>query len=162
MGLPAHPLLVHAPVVFVPLLALLAIAYAFIPVVRQHTRWVVGVLAVITPLSSLAAKLSGDAFFDRLDAAGRITEGFYPVLEEHQRLGNLTLVASVVLAVLTLLLVYFVRPGAPVVERLTGGAGARPVLLVALRVLVVIAAAVSVYYLFRTGDSGASAVWEGY
>ena len=30
-GIPAHPLLVHAAVVFVPLLALAAVAYAFLP-----------------------------------------------------------------------------------------------------------------------------------
>ena len=44
-GIPAHPLLLHAAVVFVPLLALATIAYAFVPFVRPHTRVVLGLLA---------------------------------------------------------------------------------------------------------------------
>ena len=156
-GLPAHTLLVHAAVVFVPLLALLAVAYALLPVIRPHTRWVLGVLAVAAPIAALLAKLSGDAFFDRLDAADRITAGFYPVIEEHQRLGNLTLISTIVLGVLTLALVFFVRPRAA-----HGAAGRQRWLLLGLRVLIVVAAAITLFYVIRTGDSGARAVWEGY
>lgn len=161
MGLPAHPLLVHAAVVFVPLLAILAAAYAFIPFIRPHVRWVLGLLAIVTPISALLAKLSGDAFFERLDSGGRITPEFYPTLEAHQQLGNLTLYATIALAVLTLALVYFVRPGAAA-ERAACGAGSTRILLLVLRALTLVAAAVSVYYVVRTGDSGASAVWTGY
>lgn len=156
-GLPAHVLYVHAAVVLVPLLALLAVAYALIAAVRPHTRWVLGVLAVAAPVAALLAKLSGDAFFERLDAAGRITPGFYPVIENHQQLGNITLIATTVLGILTLALVFLVRP------RGAGGeTGRRRWLLLGLRALIVVAAAVTLFYVIRTGDSGARAVWEGY
>ncbi|QSB12781.1 hypothetical protein JQS43_13895 [Natronosporangium hydrolyticum] len=161
MDIPAHPLLVHAPVVFVPLLALLAIAYAFVPVIRPHTRWVLGALAVVTPISALFAKLSGDAFFDRLDEAGRITEGFYPTLEEHQALGNMTAFTTAILGLATLALVLFVVPRRSAAALEPGG-GAQPLLLLGLRVLTVLAALASLYYVVRTGDTGAKAVWTGY
>ncbi|MEJ3745687.1 DUF2231 domain-containing protein [Actinomycetes bacterium KLBMP 9797] len=155
MGIPAHPLLVHAAVVFVPLLALLAIAYAFVPAVRRHTRWVLGLLAVGAPLAALAAKLSGDAFFARMNARDAITEGFYPTIDNHRDLGTLTLYAAVVLGLLTLALVFLVAPaGGTAVVR----TGALPI---ALGVLVAVASAASLYYVIRTGDSGAKAVWTG-
>nr|MDT0659918.1 DUF2231 domain-containing protein [Micromonospora sp. DSM 115978] len=160
MGIPAHPLLIHAAVVFVPLLALLAIAYSFVPVVRSHTRWVLGLLAIGAPASALFAKLSGDAFFERLQANGRVTEGFIPVLEEHQNLGEMTLYASLVLGVLTLALVYLVAPRAAAAHT-AGRAGQSRVVSLGLGVLTLIAAVASIYYVVRTGDTGAKAVWEG-
>ncbi|MFY1637926.1 hypothetical protein ACN27F_32405 [Solwaraspora sp. WMMB335] len=160
-GIPAHPLLLHAAVVFVPLLALLTIAYALIPVIRPHTRWVLAVLAVVAPVSALVTKLSGDAFFARMDGAGRITDSFRPVIEEHEQLGNLTLVATMVLGVLTLALAYLVAPRVVAAAGASAGGGGRLLPLV-VRILAIVAAGVSVYFVVRAGDSGAKAVWTGY
>jgi len=156
-GLPAHPLLVHAAVVFVPLLGVLAAGYALVPLVRPHIRWVLGLLALAAPVTALLAKLSGDEFFARLAANDEITPDFYPTIEAHQDLGNLTLYTSIPLAVLTLALVYVVGPRDAV--RVPGGLGPARVWSLALRGLTVVAAAVSLYYVIRTGDSGANAVW---
>ncbi|MFJ6154557.1 DUF2231 domain-containing protein [Micromonospora profundi] len=158
MGLPAHPLVLHAAVVFVPLLALLTVGYAFVPPIRPHTRWVLGLLAVGAPLSALLAKLSGDAFFDRMRSANRVTPEFLPKLEAHQEFGDFTLWASIGLAIVALALVRFVAP-----RTAEGNADARQgrTLSVALQVLSLVAAGVAVYYVIRTGDSGAKAVWEG-
>jgi hypothetical protein len=147
-------------VVFVPLLAILTAAYALVPLVRPHTRWVLGLLALATPHCALLAKLSGDAFFARLQSRDRVTPEFIPKLEAHQRLGTLTLYATIVLALLTLALVYFVGPRVAV-ARAAGGGGSTRVLSLALVALSVVAAAVSLYYVVRTGDSGAKAVWTG-
>ena len=110
MGIPAHPLVLHAAVVFVPLLALLTVAYALVTPIRPHTRWVLGLLAVGAPICALLAKLSGDAFFDRLRSANRVTPEFVPKLEAHQDFGDLTLYATIGLAVVALALVWFVAP----------------------------------------------------
>jgi hypothetical protein len=160
MGIPAHPLLVHAPVVFVPLLAILTVAYALLAFVRPHIRWVLGLLALATPLSALTAKLSGDAFFARLQARDLVTPEFFPTLEAHQQLGTRTLYATTVLAILSLALVYFVGPRVAA-ARAAGGAGSTRVLSLVLGALSLVAAAVSLYYVVRTGDSGAKAVWTG-
>ncbi len=160
MGIPAHPLLIHAAVVFVPLLALVAAAYAVLPFLRPHIRLVLAGLAVIGPITAVLAKLSGDAFFGRLRERGRVTEGFIPVIERHQDFGDRTMWAAIVLGVLTLALVYVVAPTGAAL-RYAGGAGGTRVVSVALTVLALAAAAIALYYVIRTGDSGAKAVWEG-
>jgi hypothetical protein len=154
-GIPAHPLVLHAAVVFVPLLALLAIAYALVAPIRPHTRWVLALLAVGAPVCALLAKLTGDAFFERLRSANRVTPEFVPKLEAHQEFGDMTLYATIALAVVALALVRFVPP------RAAEGVAANRAVTVTLQVLSVVAAAVAVYYVVRTGDSGAKAVWEG-
>lgn len=154
---PIHPLLVHVPVVFVPLLALLVAAYALVPRFRPHVRWVTGLLAVATPISALLSKLTGDDFFERLDAEGRITESFYPKLETHQDFGNYTLYSTIALGLLALALVYFVRP--PGTDA-AGPGGPSRVRAFGLGALSLVAAGVSLYFVIRTGDSGASAAWS--
>ncbi|MEU6203341.1 DUF2231 domain-containing protein [Micromonospora musae] len=156
MGIPAHPLVLHAAVVFVPLLALLSVGYAFVPVIRQHTRWVLGLLAVGAPAAALLTKLSGDAFLARLRRANQVSPEYLPKLEAHQDLGNLTLYATIAAAVVALALVRLVAPtGSP------AAAANRPALTWSLRALALLTAAAALYYVLRTGDSGAKAVWEG-
>ncbi|RAO27782.1 hypothetical protein PSN13_05670 [Micromonospora saelicesensis] len=162
MGIPAHPLLLHAAVAFVPLLALLTVGYAFVPPIRPHTRWVLALLAVGAPVAALLTKLSGDAFLERMRAANRVTPEFLPKLEAHQEFGDITLYASIGLGVVALALVRLVPPRAADADADAGADGrpGRPLTL-ALQVLSLVAAAVTVYYVVRTGDSGAKAVWEG-
>ncbi|MEU8082381.1 DUF2231 domain-containing protein [Micromonospora sp. NPDC049101] len=160
MGLPAHPLVLHAAVVFVPLLALLTVGYALVAPIRPHTRWVLGLLAVGAPVAALLAKLSGDAFFERMRAANRITPEFLPKIEAHQEFGDITFWATLLLAIVALALVRFVPPRAAEAGATGDGRPGRA-LTVALQVLSVVAAGIVVYYVIRTGDSGAKAVWEG-
>lgn len=165
-GVPSHPLLVHAAVVFIPLLAIMAGAYALAPFIRPHIRWVLGALAVATPGAALFAKLSGDAFFARLRGKDMISPEVGRAIAEHRDLGNLTLISSLVLAAAALALVYLVRPALAVTLAPEAAAPApvRPARAVALglSVVVVLAAVVSLYFVVRTGDSGAKAVWTGF
>jgi hypothetical protein len=158
-GVPTHPLLVHAAVVLVPLLVLVTIAYAVLPFVRPHVRWVLALLALAAPASAVLAKLSGEVFYDRLEAAGRISGPYVQRLKEHEEFGEYTMYTSIGLGVLALVLVLAVRPR---VESLVGrprrsGRG----LQLVLGVLSVAAAVATAYYVVRTGDSGAKSVWEG-
>ena len=59
-GLPVHPLAVHLPVVLVPLLAAVTLAYVLIPRVRRQTGWLLAGLSVVTPLAAFGAYLSGE------------------------------------------------------------------------------------------------------
>jgi hypothetical protein len=160
MGVPMHPLLVHVPVVFVPLLALLAAAYAIVPFVRPHTRLVLALLALVTPIAVLLARLSGEALFDRGLERGDITPDFVPRIEDHQSLGNWTLYSTIALGILALALVYFVAPRVAATAA-AGSASNSRVLSIVLSGLSIVAAGVSLYFVIRTGDSGAKNVWEG-
>jgi hypothetical protein len=159
-GLPVHALVVHAAVVLVPLLAVAAIAYALLPFVRPHLRWVLALLAVATPGAVFAAKLSGDAFRAALLKADRFSPEVLVKVNKHREFGTMTLYATLAFAVITLLLVFVVAPRRRAAPGSVGRSGSRSAMGWVLSALTVVAAGVSVYYVFRTGDSGARSVWE--
>lgn len=145
-GLPLHPLAVHAAIVFVPLLALVAGAYALVPKLRGRLTWAAVTLAVIAPASAVVTVLSGDSFQQR---RGLPLEG---ALADHRTLGLVTMTVTLVLAAVTLVLVW--------VRRLGGGVGAARWTDRTLIVLLVVAAAVALFSIVRSGDTGARMVWE--
>jgi hypothetical protein len=173
LGIPAHPLLVHAAVVFVPLQVLAAFVYALVPVARRFIAWVVVGLAVVAPITALTAKLSGDALRERLVRAGAVSPEFLPKIEEHNSFGDSTLYASLILSVLTIALVVVQvsrsrpsrDPGDATSgdnEAATSGRGKAPmVLAVVLTIGVVAIGGATGYYVFKTGDTGAHMVWTG-
>jgi len=162
LGLPAHPLLVHAAVVFVPLLILVAVGYALIPRLRRYLAWAAVALAIIAPASALLAKLSGDAFRARMVREGTATPDFLPMIDEHRGFGTNLAWAAGALGLLVLILVAVTWRA-----RASSGDGAdvqqKPFTPVAIALIVGVlaAGAVSGYYVFKAGDSGARMVWTG-
>lgn len=155
LGLPAHPLLVHAAVVFGPLLVAVVAAYALVPAVRRYVAWAVVLLGVVTPGSLWLAKLSGDAFLRRKVAAGAGPD-YVARVSQHQDFGELAAWSGTALGVLALVLVYVCTAAA----RKPASNGSR-ITVYAATVLSLIAAAVLGYYIFKTGHSGATNVWQG-
>ncbi|MEV6636465.1 DUF2231 domain-containing protein [Actinoplanes sp. NPDC051470] len=151
-GLPVHALVLHAAVVFVPLLALGAIVYALVGLWRAKIGWAVLLLAVIAPITALVAMLSGNKLHERLLEQGLKGRGA-EIINDHMGFGTRTFSFSLALGVVTLVLVLATqrRPGSL----------SRVVDLV-LAVVTVALAAITGYYVYRTGDSGATAVWGQY
>jgi hypothetical protein len=149
-GIPAHPLLVHAAVVFVPLLALGALAYALVPPLRFRFRW---------PVALVAARLSGDAFRARLQAKNLISPEYVSKIADHKQFGDAAMYATLGLALATLVFVLAVPGRPPGFENARAGG----VVLQAIFAVVLIAlSGAAVYYVVRTGDSGAHMVWNGF
>ncbi|MEU7903014.1 DUF2231 domain-containing protein [Actinoplanes sp. NPDC049118] len=149
-GMPVHALVVHAAVVFVPLLALAAIAYAVLPRWRSKIGWAAVLLAIAAPASAAVAMLSGTKLHDRLVANG-LSGPPLEAIDEHMGFGTLTFYFSLGLGVVTLIMVV-----------LASRKASRPLPRAAelgLAVIMVALAVISGYYVFRTGDSGAQAVW---
>jgi hypothetical protein len=166
LGLPAHPLLVHAAVVLVPLLALGGIVYAVAPFARRHLRWVVGLLAFAAVGAVVAAKLSGDQFSKNQNFSGQEIQS---QIGSHSTFGDRAMWFTIGLGVVVLALVLLVRPAAGRGPRrgpddtLVAPRGGSPVVLqVVLGLLTVALAGVTMYYIFKTGDSGANMVWNGF
>jgi uncharacterized membrane protein len=151
-GLPVHALVLHAAVVFVPLLALGAIVYAVVPRWRSRTGWAVLLLAVVAPLTALVAMLSGNELYDRLIDQGISGRGA-EIIDDHMGFGTLTFWFSLALGVVSLILVLATLRKAGSLPRAAD---------LGLTVITVALAAISGYYVFRTGDSGATAVWGTY
>ena len=149
-GMPVHALVIHAAVVFVPLLALAAIVYAVAPRLRTKVGWAAVLLALAAPVATFVAMESGEKLRDRMVAQG-MTGPPLEAIDDHMGYGTLTFYFTLGLGVLTLLTVF-----------LTLRREARPLPAAAnlvLAVIMVALAAVSGYYVYKTGDSGAQAVW---
>lgn len=165
MGLPAHPLLVHAAVVLVPLFIVVALGYALIPRLRPYLAWVAVALAIMAPGAALLAKLSGDAFRARMVREGTATPDFLPMIDEHRGFGTNLAWSVGALALLVLILVAVTwRTRASSADGSDGtDVRQKPFTPVAIALIVGIlaAGAVSGYYVFKAGDSGARMVWTG-
>jgi uncharacterized membrane protein len=152
-GLPLHPLVVHAAVVFAPLAALLGLAYALVPRWRWALRWPLAVVTLVALASAVLAAASGKAFLESRPALLEL-----PGVDKHRSAGyqlrNLMLLFTVAAG----LAVW--RLGGP--SALASGKGARAQhgsadLVVAG--LLVIAAVATLVGTFLAGHSGATAVW---
>lgn len=144
-GLPAHPLIVHAVVVLVPLAALGGLAISALTSMRLRYGTLVVAGALAGMLSNIAAQLSGP------DLAGSLDQ-LSPAALRHMELGDDLLVWTILLFVGTAVqmvgqrLVDSDRPQGRVV-RLAG------------IVVTVVAAVVATVQTVRIGHAGSYAVW---
>ena len=152
-GLPVHALVLHAAVVFIPLLALVAVAYAVVPRWRSQTWWAALLLALVAPVVAFVTRESGIQLYARVIARG-ISRAGRRILDNHMHFGTLTMWFTIALGVVTLVMVL-------ATVRRTGNRLPRAADL-GLAVIMVVLAAITGYYVFRTGDSGATAVWGTY
>jgi hypothetical protein len=170
-GLPAHALLVHVVVVFIPLAAVLLVVMAFWPQARRRlsvfTAIIAGVALVSVPLTTEA----GDWLEHRVPPS--------TLVRAHTRLGDTMLPWAIGLFVLAAAVAVHEilrspgrtttsartdHPGAahaPVTRAQTtrgDGSGGRAVSVV-IAVLALVVAAGSIFTVYKIGDSGARAAW---
>lgn len=139
-GLPVHPLVVHAAVVLVPLVALAALAMSYWPSFSIKYGKPVLILAVIAQLSLFVAKASGEPFEERLGKE----------IERHADLGEIAPLTFIPLLVLLFIRWRMDRSGAtvgsPRVRRLVS-------------ILLALSAILALVFIYLTGHSGAESVW---
>lgn len=151
-GLPSHPLLVHGPVVLIPLLALLMLAL----LVKRDWRatvgpWVVLLGIVMLGLTAIAAGSGEDLQANVKDTA---------LVRHHAELGSAMRPIAFAMVVALVLLVapaWAWRRGGPgVLVRLAQSRGWSMI----VAVLVVVTAVLGTYWIIQTGHSGAESVWH--
>lgn len=141
-GVPLHPLVVHAAVVFTPLAALAALAHA-VPSWRDRVRWPLVVLAAISLVSIWVAYLSGEDL--RTDRFGSVTGTLAERIEDHEEWAGRLRIGVTVFAVLAFASAWLhTRTGA---------------VRIALTVLTVLGALATLVLVYKTGDAGARATW---
>lgn len=156
-GLPAHPLIVHVPIVLVPLAAVGAVLMLW-PFLRAKIGWATVIIAGIATVFTFLAVGSGEA----LEGAVERTTASKQLLETHTEMGEnlrpwILLLFLVLLGIM--LFDHFRAKGA------AGGASKltpqrAKTIGVILSVLSIVFAALSTYWVVKIGHSGAKASWE--
>ena len=151
-GLPLHPLIVHAVVIFVPLAALSAILFAVMP----RWRWLLRLPTILLALGAVVvcriAVISGSDLQKDRDLHSAL-------LDRHMTWGH-RLEYSVWVFAVVAIVAWWVLPH---VTQLVGREGREtpaPALVTIVTVLLPIAAAVVLVFAVITGDAGAKAVWK--
>jgi hypothetical protein len=157
-GMPLHPLIIHAPVLGIPLAFLLAGLFAF-PRTRAWARWPLAVTVVGATAATFAAKESGEALSTRMNLPAE--SPVLGLIRQHEALADqlfYIMLGYAVIAVATVLLIppRVAVPGDPAsVKRSSRG----PLGVVLLGLLLVVGA-VALVWVARVGDLGARAVWN--
>ena len=156
-GLPAHILLVHAIVVLLPLAALLLVLSALWPAARAKLA---GPNAILSVLVVILVPITTDAgeWLERRVART-------PLVHNHTELGDTAIYVAIPVAILALIVWWrrreSVRNEETTSSRRTFLAPASTAVTVVVSVLAIAAAGAAVYDIYRIGDSGAQASWQG-
>jgi hypothetical protein len=177
-GLPAHPLIVHIPVVLLPLAAVGVLVTLFRRSWYERYRWAVLAIGTVGTVGAYYSAASGEELEDMF----RQREGAEAVREIHEHADAGEQARNMAILFLVVLTVYVVVPwlldrrAAPpaasvdsvdAVDAVDAGNAVvargpirwlRPLLMV----LVTIAAAASVYTVIDAGHTGASRAWDEY
>ncbi len=145
-GLPAHPLVVHAAVVLLPLAAVLTVVCAALPRARRHYAPVALGLAIVALVAVGLAQGSGEALEESVDE----TE----LVEEHTGMGERVLPWSIAVVVAAAAVTAI-----PVLERRRPTIPGRTITAVVV-VLAVVAGAGATWTVIEVGHSGAKATWS--
>jgi len=140
-GLPLHPLVVHAAVVFGSLAAVAALGYVALPRWRPVLRWPMLGVVLIGVGSVVAAYYSGNSFFNSRPPEIRAS----PRVLNHQHLARQLFWITLAFGAVAIVAAWL--------SRRTGA------VRVALDVLLAAGAVVVLVWVVRTGEAGARAVW---
>jgi hypothetical protein len=157
-GMPLHPLIIHAPVVGIPLALLLAALFAF-PRTRAWARWPLALTVLGSAAATFAARESGQALKASLGLKPGNPVG--DLIERHQALADQLFYIMLGYAVIAVAAVFLV----PARDAATGDGAStvrsnRGPLGLVLLLLLLAAAAVATVWTARVGDIGARAVWN--
>jgi uncharacterized membrane protein len=154
-GLPAHPLLVHAPVVLIPLAGIIAVVFAFKPAWLDRYGWGLVALAGVGALGGILAAGSGEGL------ASLQNQAETGAREDHFELGeiarNLGILFFVI--VLAVVLVRHLARKKAATDGVWAKANSKGA-AIAMSVLLVAGAAGATITISQAGHQGAKLVWE--
>jgi hypothetical protein len=149
-GLPAHPLLLHAPVILIPILAMAVVAGVARPAWRRRYGVGVAALAIVALGSTFLAAGAGEKFKDQRDAMrARFGGGEDPALHRHAELAGTLRVIMVVAVIAIVALV--------VLDRMARAIPAAAI--TGLAVAALITSLLAGVWTVRTGHAGAKVTW---
>ncbi len=165
-GLPAHPLVVHAPVVLVPLATIGVIVTLVRTAWYERYRWAVLATGIAGAVGAMLAASSGEELEHGIErTGGREPVGLHAHVEAGETARNLAIVFAVVLVAYTVVPWFLARratssaPETPGPETAGSWSGAPTWMRPVLRVLVALAALGATVTTIDAGHSGAEVVW---
>lgn len=153
-GLPAHPLLVHFPVVVVPIAAAMGILMAVRPAWLDRFGWWLVGTSGLGFLGAILAAGSGESLEEKV----RESE----VLEHHTQLGETARVVAGILFLVAVLVVgarYWMRKNTEKSNGLTNFLKSQAGVVVVSAIMVV-ASGAAAYTMVDAGHQGAKASWQ--
>jgi uncharacterized membrane protein len=157
-GMPLHPLILHVPVIGIPLALLLAVLFAF-PRTRAWARWPLALTVLGATAATFAARQSGEALKARMSLKPGNPVG--DLIERHEALANQLFYIMLGYSVIAVAAAFLVPRRVETTNE--GGGTARPSrspLGLILLALLVAVAAVAFVWTARVGDIGSRAVWN--
>lgn len=155
LGVPTHPLAVHAPVVLVPIAAVVAVVFSVRADWRRRVGWFMPGAVFVLVVMLFVAKESGEA--------AKEADNIFGDIAQHEDLANATFVLSIVWLLLTLAVAIRDRMAGPTRAQAVSAdvlAPSRDQIAMVLAVLATIAAIVTTIWLIRTGHAGAESRWK--
>ena len=157
-GLPAHPLIIHVPVVLIPLSILGALTCVSRPQWFDRYGILLCLISIVGMSSIFLAMNAGSALQGILHLTGQPAH----LISEHSQAAGILAVVFVAFTAILILTFSAERisghmgpTGLVVADRLLGTDRTR----ITLRIMLVVLALASAYMVFRVGDLGAKAVW---
>jgi hypothetical protein len=158
-GLPAHPLFVHVPVVLIPTTVVAAVVFMVKPQWFSRYGIALAVVSIVAMSSIFLTMEAGAALRAALHLQGQAAK----LISEHSHAAHILAIVYVLFTA-TLIVTFAAM-------RISGGMPTglaivdRPLspksVFTALRVVLVLLSVGAGYMVFRTGDLGAKAVWQG-
>ena len=139
-GLPLHPLVIHASIVLIPLVAIGALVMSYLPSFSRRYGKLILFIALFAQLSLFLAKVTGEAFEEILDKD----------MGNHAELGEIAPFITLPMLALIYLRWRLDRSGATV-----GSVWVRRLTSLAL----IVASLASIAVIVLVGHSGAESVW---
>jgi hypothetical protein len=139
-GLPLHPLVIHASIVLIPLVAIGALVMSYLPSFSRRYGKMILVIALFAQVSLFLAKVTGEAFEEILDKD----------MGNHAELGEIAPFITLPMVALIYLRWRLDRSGATV-----GSVWVRRLTSLAL----ILASLASIAVIVLVGHSGAESVW---
>jgi len=155
-GVPTHPLAVHAPVVLVPIAAVVAVVLAIKSDRRARVGWLMPAAVFVLVAMLFVAKESGES--------AKEAENVFGDIAQHEDLANATFVLAIIWFVLTLAVAIrdWMNGRGHQVQPLSAGAAvaSHDTIALVLAILAAVAAVITTIWLVRTGHAGAESRWK--
>jgi uncharacterized membrane protein len=158
-GLPAHPLFVHVPVIMIPASVLGSLACIARPKWFDRYGVLLCLCAIVAMSSTFLAMQAGGALSSALHLTGLAAH----LISEHSRDAHILAIVFVLFTAVLILTfsAHRISAGMPTGLRIADTLLGSRVNYMALRVVLVVLALVSAFLVYKVGDLGAKAVWQG-